>query len=334
MTAAVLRSFPALPAGSPGSVFVALLKREFWEHRGGLWSAQIWTTGILLVLTVLSLLVGEAFRLKFIGNVDLSSLSTMIDQHVGPTEMAEYREGLEVGLWGLGMINQIVLYFVVLFYCIGALYDERKDRSILFWKSLPATDTQTVLAKLVTAVLVAPVLALVAIAVLHVGFLLLVGLYALLHGVNPLPFLWQPAVFGRVWGQMLASIPVHMLWAIPGIAWLLLASSWAKRAAFVWAVLVPILAAVFYGMIEAIVRVGLPSRWFWEHVVARIFSSPGTMSLRPWQWRDTGHNPFEQVVSWERLGATLTSPETWIGLVVGAALLAGAVWLRRYRDDS
>jgi ABC-2 type transport system permease protein len=330
---AVAQTASARPgAGSPLSTFVALMKREFWEHRGGLWSAQLWTVVVLLVLMVLSLLIGEAFRLKFVGNVDMSGISVLMLDRVGPAEMAQYRQGLEIGLWGLGMINQIVLYFVVLFYCIGTLYDERKDRSILFWKSLPATDTQTVLAKLATALLVAPVIALVAIAALQVGFLLLVGLYTALHGVNPLPFLWQPAIFGRVWSQMLVTIPVHLLWALPGIAWLLLASSWAKRTPFVWAILVPVLAGVFYAMIETAVRLKLPSNWFWEHVVARIFSSPGSMSLRPWQWQ--GRNPMAEAVSWERLGATATSVETWIGVVVGIGLIAAAIWLRRYRDDS
>ena len=324
-------------AGSTLSTFVALLKREYWEHRGGLWSAQFWTTVVLLGFVVLSLLVGEAFRINLFGNVDVRALSTIGLQHVGPAEMAQFRAGLEIGLWGLGVINQMVLYFVVLFYCINALYDERKDRSILFWKSLPATDTQTVLSKLVTALLVAPVLAVLAIMLLHVGFLLLIGLYAALHGVNPLPYLWQPAMLGKVWLQMLAGIPVHMLWAIPGIAWLLLASSWAKRAPFVWAVLVPVLAGMAYGMVETAVRLAAPSAWFWEHIVGRIFSSPGSMMLRPWAWREGSgplHNPFAQTVSWERMQTLLGAPETWIGLANGAALLAAAIWLRRYRDDS
>ncbi len=333
MTAPTVSARPGIGAGTGLATFIALLKREYWEHRGGLWTAQLWTTVIMLALMVLSILIGEAFRMKFIGNVDFGDTSRFVIQGLNADDLPEFRRGLSIGLWGLGMINQIVLFFVVLFYCINTLYDERKDRSILFWKSLPATDTQTVLSKLVTAVLVAPVLALAAIALLHLGFLLLVSLYAILHGVNPLPFLWQPGVYLEVWGQMLATIPVHMLWAIPGIAWLLLASSWAKRAPFVWAVLLPVLAGVFVGMIDSLIRLGAPRVWFWEHVVARIFSSPGSMTLRPWNWQSR-NNPFADSVSWERLGTTLTAPETWIGLAIGVVLLAAAIWLRRYRDDS
>lgn len=323
-------------AGSTLSTFVALLRREYWEHRGGLWSAQVWTAAVLLGLVVLSMLVGEAFRMNLVGNVDVRTLGMLALKELGPAEMAQFRQGLEIGLWGLGLINQMVLYFVVLFYCINTLYEERKDRSILFWKSLPATDTMTVLSKLATAVLVAPFLAIIATMLLHVGFLVLVSLYAALHGVNPLPFLWQPALLGKVWLQMLATVPVHMLWAIPGLAWLLLASSWSKRAPFVWALLIPCLAGVVYGFVETASRLSTPGSWFWEHIVGRIFSSPGSMLFRPWNWREGPgtDNPFAQAVSWDRMHAVLVAPETWIGLVVGVILLAAAIWLRRFRDDS
>lgn len=319
-------------AGSPLATFTALLRREFWEHRGGLWSAQVWTTGIFLVLIVLLLLIGEAFRLKFFGNADMRWIAMINAEQLSAAGMIEFRRAMEIGLWGLSVFNLIVLYFVVLFYCIGTLYDERKDRSILFWKSLPATDTQTVMAKLVTALLVGPLLALVFVFALHLGTLLLVGLYAALHGVNPLPFLWQPAIFGRVWGQMLATIPVHALWALPGIAWLLLASSWAKRAPFVWAILLPVLAGVFYLMVEAALRLRVPSIWIWEHVVARIFAAPANPVLRPWQWR--GDNPFAHAAGQEQLMATLSATSTWVGVGIGVLLLGAAIWLRRYRDDS
>lgn len=320
--------------GTPLATFTALLRREFWENRGGLWTSQLWTTGILLVLIALSLLIGETFRVNLVGDVDVASLADLAGSQVQGTQLAELRRGLGIGLWSLGVLNQIVLYFVVLFYCISALYDERKDRSILFWKSLPATDTQTVLSKLVTAVLVAPVLALAAIAILHLGTLLLLSLYASFHGLNPWPVLWQPGLLLDVWLRTLATIPVHMLWALPGIAWLLLASSWAKRAPFVWAVLLPILAAVLASMLETLIRLRLPGSWVWEHVVGRIVSSPGMMSLQPWRWQQASDNPFMEPVTWGQLRQTLVSIETGIGLLVAVALLAAAIWLRRYRDDS
>ncbi len=85
-------------------------------------------------------------------------------------------------------------------------------------------------------------------------------------------------------------------------------------------------------MIETALRLRLPGTWFWEHVVARIFSSPGSMVLRPWQWR--GDNPFAHAAGQEQLMTTLTATSTWVGVGVGVVLLGAAIWLRRYRDDS
>lgn len=311
-----------------------LLRREFWEHKG----AFFWTP--VAVAAAMLLLVGGGFMyaMAFGGSeaIQINGHNVVSIQGIPPALRYKIAHVAASGYLGLAAPLFIVLAVVVFFYCLAALHDDRRDRSILFWKSLPATDTMTVLSKLVTAVLVAPFLAMAATMLLHVGFLVLVSLYAALHGVNPLPFLWQPALLGKVWLQMLAMVPVHMLWAIPGIAWLLLASSWSKRAPFVWALLIPCLAGVLYGFVEAAVRLSTPSSWFWEHIVGRIFSSPGSMLLRPWNWREGPgtQNPFAQSVSWERMQAVLSAPETWIGLAIGVVLLAAAIWLRRFRDDS
>ena len=41
----------------------------------------------------------------------------------------------------------LTAFLVGVFYCLDALHGERRDRSILFWKSLPVSDLTTVLAK-------------------------------------------------------------------------------------------------------------------------------------------------------------------------------------------
>src|SRR3546814_13401578 len=87
----------------------------------------------------------------------------------------------------------IVLAFVVFFYCLGALYDERKDRSVLFWKSLPVSDAQTVLSKVGSAVVVAPVLAVIASLVTMIGFMVMLSIVVLFHGGNQWTLLWGPA---------------------------------------------------------------------------------------------------------------------------------------------
>ncbi|WP_210235883.1 ABC-2 transporter permease, partial [Mesorhizobium sp. M1C.F.Ca.ET.212.01.1.1] len=85
-----------------------------------------------------------------------------------------------------------VLAFVVFFYCLGALYDDRRDRSILFWKSLPLSDTQTVLSKVISALIVAPLIAVIAGIITMLGFLLVISVVALMHGGSPMTLIWGP----------------------------------------------------------------------------------------------------------------------------------------------
>src|SRR5206468_10746510 len=47
---------------------------------------------------------------------------------------------------------------VGIFYCLDALYGERRDRSILFWKSLPVSDVMAVLSKLAIPIVILPLL--------------------------------------------------------------------------------------------------------------------------------------------------------------------------------
>src|SRR3546814_20822192 len=58
---------------------------------------------------------------------------------------------LDVAMYSAMGLLVVVLGFVVFFYCLGALYDDRRDRSILFWKSLPVSDASTVLSKVFSA---------------------------------------------------------------------------------------------------------------------------------------------------------------------------------------
>src|SRR3546814_18250586 len=99
----------------------------------------------------------------------------------------------------------IALAFVVFFYCLGALYDDRKDRSVLFWKSLPLSDSQTVLSKAASALLVAPLIATLAALATMLGFLVVASVMVMIHGGNPVALLWGPGSPMLLVGEVLAS---------------------------------------------------------------------------------------------------------------------------------
>jgi ABC-2 type transport system permease protein len=234
------------------NTFKWLLKREFWEHRGGFLWAPVVAGLIFLVLSSMAIVAGESVRRSVddgdttiirengermtMNGVELDKLT----QTLTAQEKLELGGGIDLGTLLAGTWPFIVLTFVVFFYCLGALYDDRKDRSILFWKSLPLSDARTVTSKVVSALLVAPVIATVAAVVTSVGFLLLLSLYAMYHGGNPLDLIWGPASPLTVAFHMFTALPVYAVWALPTVGWLLLVSAWAKGKPFLWALLVPV----------------------------------------------------------------------------------------------
>jgi ABC-2 type transport system permease protein len=251
---------------------------------------------------------------------------------------------MDIGLLTLGFPIGIALFFVVFFYGIGALYNDRSDRSALFWKSLPISDSSTVLSKVAAATVLAPVLATFAVIALQLGFLVLMSLYALLHGINPFPLLWSPTHLVALWVKLFLMLPVNALWALPTIGWLLLCSSFARSKPFLWAVMLPIFAGVANSWIGLMNHLSLSNTWFWRHIVGRLL-----LSIFPGSWLDAeklregleetggmhvGVHGISPSLTFEAIGEALGSPDMLIGIVAGLAMIAGAVYFRRQRTES
>ena len=131
-----------------------LLKREYWEHRGGFLWAPIWMTVAILTFTVLGMITAEVFRAN--ANVHVGISLNDLRDHITASEMAKAGNALDMAQLMFGGLTCISLFFVLFFYLLGGLYDDRRDRSVLFWKSLPVTDTATIASKALSAMLVAP----------------------------------------------------------------------------------------------------------------------------------------------------------------------------------
>ena len=127
--------------------FTWLLKREYWENRGGFWLAPLVTAAIFLGLQALGLVTAEIFKSRFEGDIQIGVPLNKLTEQLGERELEMLGHGLNMSMASYSTIIQIVLFFVIFFYLLGSLYDERKDRSILFWKSLPVSDSETVISK-------------------------------------------------------------------------------------------------------------------------------------------------------------------------------------------
>src|SRR5450432_765872 len=266
--------------GTPMNTFVWLLKREYWENRGGFKLTPFIIALAFLALFVIVLITAELAAKQHGINVNGIQLD-MLTQNLSPENVAKLNAGMDVGLLTLGFPIGIALFFVVFFYLLGALYNDRSDRSVLFWKSLPISDTQTVLAKVVAASLIAPIFAVVAMIALQLTFLVLMTLFAALNGVNAISALWSPLHMIKLWLMMALLIPVNALWALPTIGWLLLCSSFVRSKPFLWALLLPVVAGVIVSWVNVMQQMSLPSGWFWQHIVGRAL-----LSLVPGGWFD------------------------------------------------
>ena len=322
------------PAPHPTHKLKMLLRREFWEHKGGFLWAPVWAGGISLLLTLMALIFGQVAANRS-GGISINGLDLrQLADNMTPQQMARFADAVNLSVGTAAAWPLLVLGFVVFFYCLGSLYDERKDRSVLFWKSLPVSDRDTVLSKVASALLVAPGIAVVVGAACMLGFLLILSGFAILHGVNPL-LLWQPGRLLATVGLLLALVPVYALWALPTVGWLMLCSAWARSKPFLWAIIIPVFAGIFISWFDVMGLFHLDSGWFWKHVVARSLASvfPGTwidaMDVRAF----AGDRIPEHIDLLRSSYAVLNTPRAWIGAAVGIAMIVAAIRLRRWRDE-
>ena len=173
------------------SRFLWLIRREVWEHKA-IWVAPAIVIGCLVLLMLT-------------GNVHLGPI-TATD---GEAKFAQMPQDLQVKLMviiygGLALVVFMVMGIVGFFYALDSLYADRRDRSVLFWKSLPLSDAETVLSKFAVAIVVIP---LVALAASLVAQLLIAagGSARLAIGGMPADGLWRPEV---LFGGFADRIPV------------------------------------------------------------------------------------------------------------------------------
>ena len=272
------------------------IRRELWENRF-IYLAPLAVAGVVLFAFSVSAILGiweSAWRLHSAHGGEVI---------VMPYDMAA----------GLMMLTSIL---VSVFYCLDALHGERRDRSILFWKSLPVSDLTTVLAKASIPLVILPLLVF-AIIVAVQWLMLLVSSAVLLASGQSVAAFWTKLSFFRMSLLMLYHLlTAHALWPFPVYCWLLLVSGWARRATFLWAAL-PLIAIAG---VEQIVF----HTWHFAHLVgSRLIGDTETIAAGG--MFPTG--PMTHITP----GIFLTSPGLWIGFAIAAAFLAAAVRLRRYQ---
>jgi len=313
-----------------------LLKREFWEHKGGFFWAPIVVSVIVTVITAFTILVGVTQGVKSTIVINGETVTNLAERF-SPEQKATAVEHLASTYMVSAVPLLFVLSFTVFFYCLSALFDERKDRSVLFWKSLPVTDGATVLSKVAVALCLAPLITLglaIMLAIVNLTFLT-IGAGA--AGVNIAGELVGSTSLYMAPLQIAALFPIYVLWALPTVGWLLMVGAWARSKPFLWAVGAPLLAMGLIAWFNKMFSFGWQLEWFWLNIVGR-----GLLSLAPGSWfvlsgeniAVSGGMQEPQMNSLVTLSwAQLATPNLWIGVTVGAAMIYAAIRLRRWKDE-
>ena len=302
---------------------MTLVRRELMENRSS-WAV----TSVFGALFVLAALLA-VFGLVRIGVMDGSMTLAEIGDELDPATIAI---GLQIMLMSIAMLLNLVMTFVVFFYFLDALYTDRKDRSILFWKSLPVSDLQVVGSKYLTGIAAIPLLT-VGVFFVTAVLVWLIGGLALYWAGSGEALASGPASIARVTTTLLYAMLVQALWFAPLDGWLLLVSAFAKRAVLGWAIAPPALLMVaertllgttnLAAMLHHRMIGGFELAFRGDRDVSMFESEGGAIISN-----------FPALSEFLTPGRLLAAPSLWLGIVVGVLLLAGAVWLRRWRDES
>jgi ABC-2 type transport system permease protein len=286
------------------------LRRELWEHRA-VYVAPAVIAAVALFGTGLSaLLLPRALR-RLAGR-DAGSIDALITPYAF----------IAFSVLATGML-------VALFYASAALHAERRDRSLLFWKSLPVSDRTAVLAKFAVPMLVTPVVIFALVILAQLALLVWSSVVVMLNGLSP-DQLWSRLDLTVMWVVLPYGLIVNALWQAPLYAWLLLVSAWARRVPFLWAI------APFFilTLLEAIARAAARAAGA-QPGASPIADFVGNRLLGGFAEAFSIDGRAGEAI--DRIGQlnpvrTFTSPDLWGGLIAAALLLAAAIWLRRRRE--
>ena len=300
---------------------LALIKRELWEHRSIYVTpaaiAVIVTLGVLAMLMLASGF-GKELEMAIFGAQNIAG-------------DAERRAALTGFFVMTSWVFLVALMFLTVFYSLDSLYAERKDKSILFWRSMPATDAETVISKLLTAAVVIPSITAVAIWVTHLVNLIVTSIWVSAKGGDAGVLVWGSISLLDNWLAALIVVVASGLWMSPFIAWFLFVSTWAKRMPILMAFMPPIVL----GLLEWIV---FRTRYFFTTIGERGDMTPlfHSLSLERFFEEEQWHNGVQNISLLEHMDLVgfVTDAGFWSGILVCGILTTAAIYVRRYRDDS
>jgi ABC-2 type transport system permease protein len=284
--------------------YVWLVRREFWENKA-IW---IIPAAIGCTLTIAALF----------GRVEIAL----------PALPTQNRSVAAMVFFALGAVFFVVMSIYSCWYLLECLHADRKDRSVLFWKSMPISDTATVVSKLFVGLIAIPVVYFAAADLATLLMAVILSARMSLGGALAETAFWHPSFWLQLQVLWVYAILTAAIWFLPICGWLLVVSAWARRAVLLWAILPPLAAILAEHLfVHTHVIASVLSGRLLGGYRAAAFDDP--MPHREWSLQ-AGDPAAALESTWRVLDLTgfLANPQTWIGALCGAALIAVAIRLR------
>ena len=226
------------------------------------------------------------------------------------------RAAIKAGLLVLGFPLVIALGFAILAYSLSTFFDERKDKSIIFWRSLPVSDSFTVFSKLIVALVVAPLLVIPALLFLHLVSVTAGSIYFAVSDIVPFTWAWQ-AYPWLDWIRVIFSLWMQTLWTLPIITWIMLAGAYSRK---------PVVAAILPPVVVVLVEgVSLSSSVFFDSLFERV---------QPWSRASSFPKEYESlgVAELSDIPLLFGMTEFWVGILVSSVFIYLTIYFRSKSD--
>ncbi|MFK7913822.1 MAG: hypothetical protein AB8B93_07895 [Pseudomonadales bacterium] len=295
------------------SVWWALCRREWLEHRGG----YGWAPLVVLALMLCAALTAISFG-AWSGSEEQADFSEMLEHAAAHPQATDL--GLRLALRELAQPFVWVYFGVAFFVMLGTLFDERKDRTVLFWKSLPPSDAQSVLSKLITTIWIAPLATIAVIFAAKLLFLILLSFYIAGSDTLSVSGFWAAANLPLALAEWLFGFFTQSLWSLPIWCWLLLVSAVAPRLPVLWALLTPLVPIVMEWAL------------FKSTVLLSGINAHLTFIALP-SYRELDSGAAIQTVGFSDMLSIWTRGGFWVGIGIALIMLAAAIYFRRRNNE-
>ena len=297
-------------------VLKAMIVREIQEHKVAFVYAPFFVSFILCFVIASVYFGGTSIQTDQF-NFSTEYYDEEIRQAMKSVSSISRIDIVRTGLLVLGFPILLTVGFGLLAYSLSTFADERKDRSLIFWRSLPVSDLTTVLSKVFVVTLIVPLMVLPYIILLQLVAMTSASIFFATNDIVSFSWLWGSYIITD-WFRIIFSLWAQALWSLPLFLWLMLAGTFAARP-IAGAIVPPVILRVLEGVI------------FKTNLVLEFIEN----RIGFWSRSDSFPKEYQElrVVDITDILLLFSTQAFWIGILASVILVAGIVYFRSSNSD-